>query len=305
VFEEFFEFADGAVLVGHNVGYDVKMIAAHARRLDLQVPLLLSADTWALASRFVQASDYRLGTLASTLGLKVVPTHRARDDVEATVELLRALVPAIRQGATQRRQLIVRYGGVFQSLASQFNSWAEAMASQRPARLLLTILRESGLLDFYRSEPRRLAHLDKLEHIFHTRDDPTLHPETSLRALLEFTSLAVNVDHLSETDNQVVIVTVHQAKGLEFDAVFIAGASEGEIPNYYCKTPEQMEEERRLFYVAMTRAKEKLYISGYRENAWGYPKDLSPFVRAIDRRFVDRIEPRRHLDWDEDQVLPF
>jgi len=303
VLKEFFDFATGALLVGHNVGFDVKMITAHARKLGLCVPALHIADTWSLANRFVQANDYRLETLASTPGLKATPTHQASADVDATVELLCALIPVIRQGTTERRRLVRRYGGLFQPLASQFDGWLKAMASLRPAELLQTILRESGLSDFYQNEPRRMAHLERLGRIFHARDNPILHPETALRALLEFTSLARNVDYLSETDNQVVIVTIHQAKGLEFDIVFIAGASEGEIPSYYCNTPEQLDEERRLFYVAMTRAREKLYISGYQQSAWGHFKSASPFVHDIDRRFLHIVKDHRQAE--EDQSLPF
>jgi DNA helicase-2/ATP-dependent DNA helicase PcrA len=81
---------------------------------------------------------------------------------------------------------------------------------------------------------------------------------------------------------------MHQAKGLEFDVVFIAGASEGEIPHYYSVKEGRLEEEKRLFYVGLTRAKKKLFISGYRKNQWGYSKGLSQFISYIPNDTIRR-----------------
>ena len=66
-------------------------------------------------------------------------------------------------------------------------------------------------------------------------------------------------------ENSIRLMTVHGAKGLEYDTVFLIHANEGCIPYKKAKTPEEIEEERRLFYVAMTRAKKKLTISYVKE----------------------------------------
>jgi DNA helicase-2/ATP-dependent DNA helicase PcrA len=94
------------------------------------------------------------------------------------------------------------------------------------------------------------------------------------------------VDYLSASDNQIPVITVHQAKGLEFDIVFIAGAVEDEMPDYRNNAGEGLLEEQHVFYVAMTRAKKHLYISGHRYNEWGRDRHLSRFIGSIDERFL-------------------
>jgi len=75
---------------------------------------------------------------------------------------------------------------------------------------------------------------------------------------LQYAALARNVDHLQDGDDRVPIITIHQAKGLEFDTVFIAGLFEGELPRRRSVDEGRLEEERRLFYVALTRARRRL-----------------------------------------------
>lgn len=102
--------------------------------------------------------------------------------------------------------------------------------------------------------------------------------------LVEKSALARNIDHLGSDDSRIPIITVHQAKGLEFDTVFIAGVSEGEFPSYFAvKDNDRMkiEEERRLFYVAITRAKKRLFISSYEENDRGYSTKPSRFLSGL------------------------
>ena len=80
--------------------------------------------------------------------------------------------------------------------------------------------------------------------------------------------------------DQVMLMTMHGAKGLEFDTVFIIHGNEGCIPYKKAKTEEEIEEERRLFYVAMTRAKKKLTISYVKEQN-GKDQDPSRFVEEL------------------------
>ncbi len=103
--------------------------------------------------------------------------------------------------------------------------------------------------------------------------------------LLEFTSLARNIDTYSQIDNRLPILTVHQAKGLEFDNVFIAGAVDGDFPSWLSAKEGRTEEERRLFYVALTRARRRLFISCFRQFQ-NREKAPSPFLAAIPRDCV-------------------
>lgn len=86
----------------------------------------------------------------------------------------------------------------------------------------------------------------------------------TLSELLEEIALVADIDNLEESDNRVVLMTLHSAKGLEFPYVFICGMEDGIFPGYMTmmsEDDEEMKEERRLCYVGITRAKKKLYLS--------------------------------------------
>jgi len=88
-----------------------------------------------------------------------------------------------------------------------------------------------------------------------------LEPRDSLAYFLEEVALVSDVDALDEKVDAVTLITLHQAKGLEFPVVFIVGMEEGVLPHFRSiPDPEQMEEERRLCYVGITRAKERVYL---------------------------------------------
>jgi len=289
VFLEFIEFIGDSLLVGHNVVYDVKMVTNHARRVGVKAPVFDWTDTWNIASRYVKdVYNYRLETLASALRLKQKPTHRAQDDSKTTVELLNKLIPPVKAQESQRRSLVAEHGDKFKDLADQIENWKLSITSTRPGKMLEKVLNESGLEEYYsnRGETKRLQNLKHLIHIFKERDDVAKIPEIMLPLLVEFTALAKNVDHLSKTDNRVPIITIHQAKGLEFDIVFLAGATNDEIPHYYSRQEGRLEEERRLFYVALTRAKRRLFISAYNESLRGFQKPISPFISDIDPSYL-------------------
>jgi DNA helicase-2/ATP-dependent DNA helicase PcrA len=109
---------------------------------------------------------------------------------------------------------------------------------------------------------------------------------------LENVSLITDLDNDKPDDrNKVTIMTMHSAKGLEFNNVYIVGVEEELFPSIRAfESPDEMEEERRLFYVAITRAKKRVYIS-YAQNRyrWGVPTSCQPsrFLRDIDPKFLD------------------
>ena len=116
-----------------------------------------------------------------------------------------------------------------------------------------------------------------------------LDSEEALTAFLEKVSLVSDIDELDEKADAVTLITLHQAKGLEFPAVFIVGLEEGILPHRKSfDDPEQMEEERRLCYVGITRAKKRLYLlRSYRRSLFGgstanpasrFLQDISPHL---------------------------
>ena len=110
-------------------------------------------------------------------------------------------------------------------------------------------------------------------------------PGDGLGALLERVSLVSDVDSYTESEDTVTLITLHQAKGLEFPVVFIVGMEEGLLPHSRSlDSAEEMEEERRLCYVGITRAKERLYLlRAFRRSLYG---SSGPTLRS---RFLEEI----------------
>ncbi|MBQ4577692.1 MAG: UvrD-helicase domain-containing protein [Clostridia bacterium] len=125
-------------------------------------------------------------------------------------------------------------------------------------------------------------------------EDEGEHP--TLEGFLEELSLISDVDKYDENADVVTMMTMHSAKGLEFPKVFIVGAEEGLFPSYRSmESEEEMEEERRLCYVALTRAKRELYITCskrrmlYGQTMYGKP---SRFIEEIPGELLEEVETR-------------
>jgi DNA helicase-2/ATP-dependent DNA helicase PcrA len=274
--------SSGAMLVGHNIGrFDLRLLAAQAARLGLSFVPTASADTLDLARRFHDQEPYTLEALAEGLRLPHRPTHRAADDVATTADLLAWLVERARRGAAQRRALVAECGADFEVLARQLRGWRTLLATTRPPALLGRVLEESGQRERVATEPARRAALDELVSVFEAEDDPAEAPPVALRAALDRAALATQVDLLANAEQRVPVLTIHQAKGLEFDVVFVAGCSDGDLPRRRSMADRRGEEERRLFYVALTRARRTLVLSRAAYSDGGRPKPRSPFLAAL------------------------
>ena len=132
-------------------------------------------------------------------------------------------------------------------------------------------------------------------------DDP------SLAGFLNEVALYTDLDGQSDSDNCVTLMTMHCAKGLEFDRVYVTGMDEGVFPgNRAMGEQEEMEEERRLCYVAMTRAKKSLTMTHVRQRMlFGQtePKMPSRFLEEIPEKnmqWIAKPEPRREVRWEDD-----
>ncbi len=121
-----------------------------------------------------------------------------------------------------------------------------------------------------------------------------LKPREGLAAFLEGVALVSDVDGLKESIDAVTLITLHQAKGLEFPVVFIVGMEEGILPHFRSfDSPEQMEEERRLCYVGITRAKHRVYlVRAFRRRLMGLSTVNSPsrFLEDIPRHLISGAE---------------
>jgi DNA helicase-2/ATP-dependent DNA helicase PcrA len=118
-------------------------------------------------------------------------------------------------------------------------------------------------------------------------------PRTALNDLLEKISLVSDTDEIDENTGAVTLITLHQAKGLEFPVVFIVGMEEGLLPHSKSLTdPSELEEERRLCYVGITRAKERLFLLYSQRRALfgkGSVNKQSRFLRDISPHLLNNI----------------
>lgn len=107
-------------------------------------------------------------------------------------------------------------------------------------------------------------------------------PVSALEGFLQYTSLAANADRFREDDDRVRVLTVHHSKGMEFDVVYVAGLAEDEFPSYLSLEQGLTQEEWRVFYVAVTRAKRLLVLTGHRRDG-RWVRKPSRFIEAIPR----------------------
>ena len=165
-------------------------------------------------------------------------------------------------------------------------------AGAGPGELLDAILDDSG----YRAELEaeksieaagRLENLDELVG--------TAREYSDVNTFLEDVSLVSDADQVDQSAGQVVLMTLHTAKGLEFPAVFLVGLEEGVFPHLRALSdPDELEEERRLAYVGITRAQQRLYLSSaWSRTLWGSTQYNPPsrFIREIPEQLVTEHQP--------------
>ncbi len=171
---------------------------------------------------------------------------------------------------------------------------AELAADDRPAPLLEALLERSGYLDELRAE-RTIESEGRLENLAELVG--SAQEAESIDQFLEEVSLVSDADEIDGDDSEVVLMTVHAAKGLEFPAVFLIGLEDGVFPHLRSVgEPDELEEERRLAYVALTRAQERLYLThAWSRTLYGGTQYNPPsrFLEEIPEDLVEAIEQKR------------
>ena len=187
------------------------------------------------------------------------------------------------------------------SSASRLKSFASLIKNLRKLATELTIdkftdrvIKDSGYRAMLEAEDtvEARARLDNIEEFMNVVTEYANDASTSggLDEFLENITLRSDIDELDEEEDYVVMMTIHGAKGLEFPVVFISGMEEDLFPNIRASyTAEDIEEERRLCYVAITRAKEKLYVTRAAsrfKSRFRMPCEESRFVREIPVKYL-------------------
>lgn len=176
-----------------------------------------------------------------------------------------------------------KVGAALQKLITDFDHWSEMLKVKPHWQVIDTMLVESGYIDMWKEEGTDEAkeRLDNIKELINSLED-----FNDITEYLEHISLISDVDNIVD-DNKINVMTIHAAKGLEFETVFLAGWEEGIFPSQ--KSIDEngetgVEEERRLAYVGITRAKSNLYIS-FANNRRIY----GSYQPAIPSRFIDEL----------------
>ncbi|MGN9017822.1 DNA helicase PcrA [Lachnospiraceae bacterium HCP1S3_C3] len=181
------------------------------------------------------------------------------------------------------------FGGYIQTLRTKKNYISVS-------ELIEEILEDTGYIAELKAENTDEA-LDRISNIEElvskSADYEQKAEEPNLSGFLEEVALVADIDSLDENSDYVVLMTIHSAKGLEFPNVFLCGMEDGLFPGYMTimsDDPSDMEEERRLCYVAITRAMEKLHISAAKQrmiHGETQYNRVSRFVKEIPKELLD------------------
>ncbi|MFN7542159.1 MAG: 3'-5' exonuclease [Acidobacteriota bacterium] len=273
-FAEFAEFVRGHVVVGHNLEtYDWPLIRRQSQR---EFAIAGTGDTLEISRRLLKLPRYRLENVVGALGLPLRTAHQAMEDVRMTADVLGKLREMLARHSEERRRVVAQAGKRFVELAGQVADWRERSRKQSPAETLDMVLYEGLLLEYFgRDEDgeARLEHLEELRRIVGRM--------SSLDEALEVASLGLDLERQLGEEDRVRILTVHQSKGLEFDTVFVARAVEGEFPSWRSLKENRLDEEHRLFYVAISRARERLYVTWQQRDGRGRSQVASRYLKAL------------------------
>ncbi len=198
-----------------------------------------------------------------------------------------------------------RAGSAVKRFVQLLDRLGETAAAGDLMELFKAILEQTGYLARLQEEGSleaegRLENLGSL--VSSVAEYEVQEPEPSLRDYLESVSLQTDQDEWDEGEGQVALMTVHAAKGLEFDAVFVTGLEDGLFPHLFSMEDRGVEEERRLFHVAITRARKHLWFSHARTRArfgqWQYAV-VSPFLADLPAEILTGGRPRRRLSLND------
>ena len=225
----------------------------------------------------------RLLAFANTTGISI---WDAASEPEQVPDLGAAAVRALR-----------RFMGTLHVLRERVSSGPSRPPAAPVAELIKEMLQETGYLEALEAERTieaqgRIENLEELVNVA-AEYDAAEGESRSLEEFLQQVSLRSDADERTEDEGLVTLMTLHNAKGLEFGIVFMIGCEEGVFPHSRALDEGDLEEERRLCYVGITRAERDLYVcyartrSVFGSRAWGIP---SRFIGEIPAQLTDRDE---------------
>lgn len=292
VLQEFCQFIQNTIITGHNIrGYDMDILNQNLLKHNLK-PVDFSNinfDTLDLVRRFYpNLPNHKLEFLSNHFQFETKSNHNSLDDVFATWELLhRLLEDKIIPTAKKRSELINKQKNKFIHVAQIFQKLHNILNDNLLLEnLIAQIVKEFDLVNIYKATTTKdgAIRLENIRNLFRlAKAELNSHRGTNgIKELLQYASLSnTDLDALTSSHPKIPIITIHQAKGLEFDYEFLAGMNDDIFPSYFStRNGSITEEEKRLFYVAITRAKKALFLSSSGK--------LSRLINYIPEQFITK-----------------
>lgn len=294
VLQKFCQFIQDAIITGHNIrGYDMDILNQNLLKHNLK-PVNFSNinfDTLDLVRRFYpNLPNHKLEFLSNHFQFETKSNHNSLDDVFATWELLHKLLEdKIIPTAKKRSELINKQKNKFIHVTQIFQKLHNILNDNLLLEnLIAQIVEEFNLVNIYKANATQdgAVRLENIRNLFRlAKAELNSHRGTNgIKELLQYASLSnTDLDALTSSHPKIPIITIHQAKGLEFDYEFLAGMNDDIFPSYFStRNGSITEEEKRLFYVAITRAKKALFLSSS-----GRPSRL---LNYIPEQFITKIK---------------
>ena len=303
----FLAYVGTSPILGHNANYDYNILDNNLQRYcndTMQAHDIRCFDSLKLIRLLAPSlHSYKLESLLETFQLAGVNSHQAIDDVKATVSLVRLCAEKAREKQAQqaafiRHPKVKPFANVLRSNYGEcyreaVNRLYKLSTDHEPA--LVSEL--SAAYNAFRSDGL-INDIPRLDYILRYLRIDMLTDETVANALApQLSQYVMDINTLKEADfcnsksilERIYVTTVHKAKGLEFDNVIIFDAADGRYPNAYNKTKQQDEEDARKFYVAMSRAKRRLFIAYALQmvdrHGRVFNRDLTPLMDSIQKYF--------------------
>lgn len=305
--QRFLAYVGTSPILGHNANYDYNILDNNLQRYckdTMQAHDIRCFDSLKLIRLLAPSlHSYKLESLLETFHLAGVNSHQAIDDVKATVSLVRLCAEKAREKQAQqaafiRHPKVKPFANVLRSNYGEcyreaVNRLYKLSTDHEPA--LVSEL--SAAYNAFHSDGL-INDIPRLDYILRYLRIDMLTDETVANALApQLSQYVMDINTLKEADfcnsksilERIYVTTVHKAKGLEFDNVIIFDAADGRYPNAYNKTKQQDEEDARKFYVAMSRAKRRLFIAYALQmvdrHGRVFNRELTPLMDSIQKYF--------------------
>lgn len=307
---QFMAYADGCILLGHNADYDYNILDFNLRRYTPDLNLHDLHPSYLDSLRLVrllhpELREHKLKYLLEVLHLEGSNSHLADDDVNATRSVVVHCYELSKDRVGQQHDFL-NDSRVCQRVETLRRNYKQMYVSAlgrmytrlddiKPA-LVMELMR---FYDYLLSEGM-VQEIDGLRFVMDylsgemidTSREPSLYEQLSNHTMEISTLKEADLCGSSNMKERIFVTTIHKAKGLEFDNVIIFDAVDGRMPNYYSRNnPRQLAEDARKFYVALSRAKHRLYVSQCitRLDYQNVPHDvhLTPFMKPIAKYFKE------------------